>query len=201
MFIVVVVALAAAGYVLIATGRLTLDTGLGRRVRPLGPQIVRIAAPRELVFELIEVPYLSANPPTELREKITVLERSAEMVVAAHRTKSGRFTTVTVESVAFTRPRRVAFRLLRGPVPHVTETFELREVDGGAATELEYRGELGTDFWGAGALWGRIVAERWEAAVDGSLRSLKRSAERMCARAAARDGREAPATDPPSGAT
>lgn len=187
------VALLALGYVLLSTGRLTVDTGWGRRMRPLGPQIVRIEAPRDLVFDHIGVPYLSPNPPRELREKITVLERSADMVVAAHRTRAGWFTTVTVESVTFTRPEQIAFRLLRGPVPYVTELFLLRQVDAGAATELEYRGALGTDLWGPGALWGRIVAGHWERTVAAALLSLKTSAERMAARTAARDGRDTPA--------
>lgn len=184
------VALLAIGFVLLSTGGLTVDTGWGRRLRPLGPQIVHINAPRDIVFDQIRVPYLSVNPPRELREKITVLERSAEMVVAAHRTKGRWFTTVTVESVTFTRPEQIAFRLLRGPVPLVTERFLLREVDAGAATELEYRGELGTDLWGPGALWGRIVAGAWEHAVAAALLSLKTSAELMATRAAARSGRD-----------
>lgn len=187
------VAVIAIGFVLLSTGRLTVDTGWGRRVRPLGPQIVYIKAPRDMVFDHIGVPYLSPNPPRELREKITVLERSADMVVAAHRTKARWFTTVTVESVTFTRPEQIAFRLLRGPVPYVTELFLLRQGDAGAATELEYRGELGTDLWGPGALWGKMVAGHWERAVADALVSLKTSAERMAARAAARDGRDTPA--------
>jgi hypothetical protein len=72
---------------LMSSGRLTLDVGWGRRLRPLGPLFVRIGAPRETVFELIALPYLSANPPAKLRRKIEVLERGTDMVVAAHRTK------------------------------------------------------------------------------------------------------------------
>ena len=41
---------AAAGYVLVVRGALTLDVGLGRRRRPLGPIRVSIAAPRETVL-------------------------------------------------------------------------------------------------------------------------------------------------------
>jgi hypothetical protein len=47
------------------------------------------------------------------------------MVLAAHYTTTGRLTTTTVETVRFQRPHLVTFRLLRGPVPHVLETFEL----------------------------------------------------------------------------
>src|SRR5712691_12229842 len=117
----------AAILALMSLGRLTLDLGLGRRLRPLGPLFVRIGAPRETVFDLITVPYLSANPPAELRRKIEVLERDTDMVVAAHRTNVGRITTITVESVKFTRPDEISFRLLRGPVPFVSERLSLRD--------------------------------------------------------------------------
>lgn len=163
----------------------------GRRVRPLGPQVVRIEAPRETVYELIAVPYLSANPPRELRAKIEILERGSDMVVAAHRTKVGRFTAVTVEAVAFVRPTEIRFRLLRGPVPYVAERFDLREAHGGAVTELEYTGELGTDLGWLGARWGDLVARYWERAVESGLAGIKRSAEEAAARAASRASRSA----------
>ena len=173
-------------FVLLSTGRLTLDTGWGRRMRSLGPQLVRIQAPREMVFDLAGVPYLSQNPPRELRDKVEVLERGDDVVIAAHKTRAGVFTTVTVESVSFTRPERIAFRLLRGPVPFVAERFLLRETEGGAATELEYSGELGTDFWGVGAAWGALVARYWERTVANALESLKVSAERTANRGTVR---------------
>jgi hypothetical protein len=176
----------AAIVALMSLGRLTLDVGWGRRVRPLGPLLVRIGAPRETVFDLIALPYLSANPPAELRRKIEVLERVADMVVAAHRTNVGRITTITVESVKFSRPDEIAFRLLRGPVPFVSERFSLREAEGGRTTELQYNGDLGTDLWALGGWWGDLVARYWERAVGEALASLKRSAEVVATRGAAR---------------
>jgi hypothetical protein len=47
----------------VVTGALTLDLHRGRRTRPLGPQLVEIAAPREVVFDVIASP-TSAGPPT-----------------------------------------------------------------------------------------------------------------------------------------
>ena len=182
-------AMLAVAVVLMSMGRLAVDVGWGRRVRALGPQLVRINAPRETVFELVGVPYLSPNPPRELRSKVEVLERGTDMVVAAHRTKVGRLTTVTVESVTFSRPDEIAFRLLRGPVPFVVEWFRLREIDEGSATELEYSGQLGTDLWGLGARWGDLVAGHWERAVADALASLKMSAEDAAARAETREAR------------
>ncbi len=169
-------------YVFVVTGSLTLDVGLGRRIRPLGPQVVQIRAPREMVFDLVAVPYLAKNPPRAFRDKIEVLHRGEDLVLAAHRTKAGRLTTVTVETVSFERPERIGFRLVRGPVPFVLEQFSLTSIADGAATELAYAGELGTDGWAMGALWGRSVARHWERTVAGSLEALRSSAEDMAQR-------------------
>src|SRR5262245_49172153 len=59
--------LAAAGaaglsYYLVVTGKLTADTGWGRRVRPLGPFSVEVAAPAGTVFDVIAGPYLGRTP-------------------------------------------------------------------------------------------------------------------------------------------
>ncbi len=103
------------------------------------------------------------------------------MVLAAHHTPvaGGRLTATTVETVRFTRPERVGFRLVRGPVPAVTEAFELTEH--GPGTRLEYTGELGTDLWALGRWWGGVVAPRWEATVASSLAAVKQEAERRAA--------------------
>lgn len=170
-------ALTGIGYVLIAGGRITIDTGLGRRTRPLGPFAVRIAAPADTVFDVIAAPYLDRTPRA-MEGKLRVLERGSDMVLAEHFTPvhGGRLTSATVETVTFTRPHRVGFRLVRGPVPHVSEEFILTEDDGW--TELAYSGELGTDFGAAGAWWGHRVAAAWEAAVRRSLASVQTEAER-----------------------
>ena len=179
--VVTIAALAAAagGYALVVSGALTLDIGVGRRTRPLGPIRVAIDAPRETVFEVVAGPYLGRTPRA-MAEKLRVLERSTDMVLAEHFTNiSFGLRATTLETVRFERPERVAFRLVRGPVPHVTETFELRAVESG--TELEYTGELGTDLWRAGALWGNLVARSWEAAVRTSLDGIRAEAERRAA--------------------
>lgn len=165
-------------YVLALRGSLTIDLGVGRSVRPLGPLSWSIAAPRELVFDVISAPYLGRTPRA-LERKLRVLERSESMVLAAHFTPVGPLVTTTVETVRFERPERVHFLLLRGPVPYVVETFELRETDGG--TSLEYSGELGTDLWALGRLWGTATARVWEATVQHSLNAIKAEAERRAA--------------------
>lgn len=166
-------------YALVARGALTIDLGVGRSLRPLGPLAIRIAAPRELVFEVLSAPYLRRTPRA-LEKKLRVLERGDDMVLAEHFTEGRRFVTTTVETVRFTAPTRVDFRLVRGPVPHVVERFELRQDEDG--TELEYTGELGTDLWALGDWWGGVVARRWEAVVRSSLDAVKVEAERRATR-------------------
>jgi hypothetical protein len=165
-------------YALLVRGSLTVDVGIGRTVRPLGPITVRIGAPREVVFDVVASPY-HGKTPRALQSKLRVLERGDDMVLAEHFTPVGPVVTTTLETVRFEAPERVHFRLVRGPVPYVVEQFHLRETD--EATELEYTGELGTDLWAAGRLWAALVAPRWEAAVRGSLAAVAAEAERRAA--------------------
>jgi hypothetical protein len=175
---------AGLGYYLVVTGKLTMDTGWGRRLRPLGPFGVTIAAPAAAVFDIIATPYLGKTPRA-MAGHLRVLQRGKDMVLAEHYTPvhGGRLTAVTLEAVSFDRPRRVAFHLVRGPVPHVVEEFTLTEHDG--ATRLEYSGELGTDFGWAGQWWGERVAAAWEQAVRASFASIQAEAERRARPSAA----------------
>jgi hypothetical protein len=138
---------------------------------------VDIDAPRQVVFDLLAAPYLGRQTRA-MAEKIRVLERGTDMVLAAHRTPvRGPLTAVTTETVRFTPPERVTFRLVRGPVPHVTEAFELTEH--GPRTRVNYHGELGTDLWALGHALGSLVAARWERAVHASLEAVRAEAERQ----------------------
>jgi hypothetical protein len=168
-------AAAGCGYLLVVRGALTLDLELGRRVRPLGPMTRKIEASPEIVFDVIAGPYLGRTPRA-MANKVQVLERGSDMVLAEHYTTTGSITTTTLETVRFERPHRVSFRLVRGPVPHVVESFELRDV--GGQTEFVYAGELGTDLWRIGQRWGDRVAAAWETAVADSLDSIQTEAER-----------------------
>jgi hypothetical protein len=174
--------IAATGYLGLVTAALPIDLGVGRRVRPLGPLTVTIAAPREVVFDVLAQPYLG-RATRAIREKVRVLHAGSDMVLAAHRTPiSGRLAATTVETVRFVRPERVEFRLVRGPVPHVVEEFRL--TGDGSRTELAYRGELGTDLGPIGQRWGNAVAARWERAVGDTLDAVAAEAERRARRRA-----------------
>ena len=197
-YVTVAAGAAAAGYVGLVTGACPLDLGLGRRVRPLGPQQVQMAAPREVVFDVIAEPYLGRTPRA-LADKLRVLEAGSDMVLAAHFTPlGGRLGLVaqTVETVRFTRPERVDFRLVRGPVPHVLEAFVLTEQPAGG-TVLAYQGEIGADLWAVGQRWCELVADRWEQTVAASLAAVKAEAERRAAISTARP-RSRPHQPPPA---
>lgn len=181
-----------AAYVGLVTGRLSLDLGVGRRTRPLGPLVVDIAAPREVVYDVAAAPY-AARRPRAMQEKVQILVRGDGMVLAAHRTPvGGGLVAVTVETVTFDAPARMGFRLVRGPVPHVAETFDLVEIAAlddsaegpstSAGTRLTYSGELGTDLGRAGELWGSLVARSWIATVEASLEGIRVESERRARR-------------------
>jgi hypothetical protein len=163
-------------YVGLVTGRLTLDLGIGRRTRPLGPLHLDIAAPRETVYTVAAAPYADRQTRA-MGEKVEILERAGQMVLAAHRTAVGSgLTAVTVETVTLEPPSRMGFRLLRGPVPHVVETFGFDETAEG--TRLSYSGELGTDLWRLGQVWGDLVARSWMDVVRDSMATIKTESER-----------------------
>ncbi|MGH3424026.1 MAG: SRPBCC family protein, partial [Nocardioidaceae bacterium] len=181
-------ALGAGGYLGLVTGAVPVDLGVGRRRRPLGPLSVDVAAPRELVFDIIAEPYAERSSRAA-QDKVEVLERGQDMVLAAHFTPiRGRLRATTVETVRFERPGRVDFRLVRGPVPHVLETFTLEQH--GDRTHLRYTGELGTDLWGLGERWADVVAPKWESVVREAFAAVKVEAERRRPRSTrAGDGR------------
>jgi hypothetical protein len=157
------------------SGAVTIDSGVGRRVRGLGPVTWEIAADRETVFEVIASSYLGKTPRS-MKDHLDVWERGTDMVLAAHHTRVKCGVTSTVETVHFERPDRINFRLVRGPVPHVREAFVLEAAENGST--LTWVGELGTDYGALGALWGNVVARSWEKAVRSSMNAVVFEAER-----------------------
>ncbi|MGI9156586.1 MAG: SRPBCC family protein [Marmoricola sp.] len=170
-------ALAGGGvYLGLVTGAVPIDLGLGRRLRALGPLSVEIDAPAEEVFDVLAEPY-AVRTSRAVQEKVRVLERGQDMVLAAHYTPiRGRLRATTVETVRFQRPHQIDFRLVRGPVPYVVETFTLEQV--GDQTLLTYTGQLGTDLWRLGERWGDVVSPKWESVVASAFGATKNEAER-----------------------
>lgn len=168
-------ALGYAGFRGLLGGALTLDLGIGRRTRPLGPRTADIAAPPEAVFDIIARPYLHPGPPQD-GDGIRLLATGSDLVLAAHRIPlpDGRV-VATTETVRFDRPGRVEYRLIRGPVPMAAETYEI--VASGGGTHVTYTGTIGTDLWAAGQIWGNLVARRWEAVVTSFLHDVRAEAE------------------------
>ena len=164
-----------SAYRLLARGAVTIDLGVGRRLQPLRPLVETIAASPEVVFDVIAAPYLGRTPRA-LADKLQVWERASDMVLAAHHTQVNSGMTTTLETVRFERPARIDFRLVRGPVPQLVESFHLTPSARG--TEFRWQGELGTDGWQVGQWWGRIVARAWTRAVEDALRQIASEAER-----------------------
>ena len=166
---------ARKAYRLLASGALTLDLEAGRRLQPLGPLLQTIRAPQEVVFDVIAGPYLGKTPRA-LADKLQVWEQGSDMVLAAHFTKVKCGITTTLETVRFQRPDRIDFRLVRGPVPYLVESFLLTANHAG--TELRWQGELGSDLWAIGEWWGGRVARAWTHGVRTSVHELASEAER-----------------------
>ncbi|MCA1696158.1 MAG: hypothetical protein LC749_16345 [Actinobacteria bacterium] len=124
---------------------------------------------------MIAGPYLDKTLRS-MKDHLQVWERGTDMVLAAHYTKVKCGITSTVETVQFDRPGRINFRLVRGPVPHVKESFVLDAA--GSGSSLTWEGELGTDFGPLGELWGNVVARSWEKAVRSSMKAIIAEAER-----------------------
>lgn len=168
---------AAAGlYRLVVSGALTLDLDIGRRRRALGPFDIQIAATPDVVFDVIAGPYLGRTPRA-VADKLKVMQAGTDMVLAEHYTPiRGGLRATTLETVRFTRPVRVEFRLVRGPAPLVIEAFTLEPAPGG--TRLAYNGDLAADGWAAGRWWAEKVGSSWEQAVRASFVGVKAEAER-----------------------
>ena len=170
--------MAGAGglYLGLVTGALTVDLGIGRRTRPLGPIEVTIAASRRLVYDAATAPY-AARTTRVMAEKVTVLERGDGMVLAAHRTPvGGRLVATTVETVAFDPPERIGFRFFADPSrmsPSPSTSPSSTKTPPGS-TKASSAPTCGP----SGSTPGDLVAGAWEATVQASLDSIKAEAER-----------------------
>ena len=134
-------------------------------------------APPDVVFDIVAGPYLGKTPHS-LADKLQVVERGSDLVVADHYTPilGGRFVVTTRETISFEPPHRIAFRLLSGPVAAVEEEYLLAGTDSG--TEFTYRGTLASNLPFLGGWWARANARTWTAAVRASLDEVAAEAGR-----------------------
>ena len=120
-------AIAGMWYYLLVTGKVTLDTGWGRRVRPLGRSSVPITAPAATVFDVIAAPCLGRTPRA-VAAHLRVIAPGTNMVLAGHYTPvhHGRLTGTTLETVTFDRPGRAGFPLAAARCPTSARRFPHR---------------------------------------------------------------------------
>lgn len=161
----------------IASAKRRHDASAGRFQQPLGPITVEIPAPPQVVFDVIAAPYLGKTPRA-MSDKLRVLDRGSNLVVADHYTPilRGKFIVTTRETVYFESPTRVKFRLLSGPVATVDEEYLLDATDSGA--KFTYQGTLTSNLPILGAWWARTNARAWTAVVRTSIEEIAAEATR-----------------------
>jgi hypothetical protein len=149
----------------------------GRCRQPLGPIRLVMAAPPEVVFDVIAAPYLGKTPRA-IADKLQVIDRGSDLAVADHYTPilGGRFIVTTRETVAFQPPHRIGFRLLQGPVAAVEEEYLLQPAEAGTA--FTYQGSLASDLPVLGGWWARVNARTWTDVVRQSLDDIAAEAAR-----------------------
>ena len=82
----------------------------------------------------------------------------------------------TRETVTFQPPKRIAFRLLAGPVAGVEEEYLLEPVEDG--TRFTYRGTLWSNLIIGASVWARMNARAWTQVVQDSVSDIAAEAER-----------------------
>src|SRR4029453_18685172 len=142
-YVTVGAGVAAASYVGLVTGACPLDLGIGRRAG-LSAQGRRDARPAGAGLRRHRRAVPGPDPAGAGRQAAGAGSRQRHGAGGPLHPPRGRLGLVaqTVETVRFTRPEQVDFRLARGPIPHVVEAFLLTEQPAGG-TLLAYRGGSG----------------------------------------------------------
>lgn len=170
------VAVAAVLIVGIARGRITMELGWGRNRMGLRDRRVEIAAPPELVLDLLREAAGGEVPGISKREGTDVIEADGGLIVNESLNDS-RFGLVRArEAVRFHPDGRVTYRHLSGPLPGTEEEFGVHADDAG--TRLTYRGSIPVDFWALGRLVARLlILPEYERLLDRHLEALSKTAE------------------------
>ena len=126
---------------------------------------------------MIAEPYLGRAPRVPA-EKLRVLERGSDMVLAAHFTPLGGgwgWSPRRWRRSGSPGPSGSTSAWSAGWFPRLWRPCAQRA---GGWTRLAYHGEIGADLWGTGQCWCALVARRWEQTVAASLAAVKAEAQR-----------------------
>lgn len=162
-------------------GRIPFDVGLGRSVIRLEPRSVHVRARRPMLFGMLTALGKGGATGVRERDRVEVLEKTDELIVAEWWTDTGRGVTRSVEAIRLYPEERITFRHLRGSFPAANEEFRLEEVETG--TILHHRAEFAIDLGPIGRLAARLYLKpSFERLVDEHMASIKRAAEERAAR-------------------
>ena len=144
--------------------------------------MVRIQAPRELVFQMMSH-FGRGRLPGDNNESSKVLERDDNRLIVEFQTKALFTTYTTVEEVVLFPPKRITFEHLSGPLKYAREEFRFEEVDG-RQTALTHSGEfIWSKFpffgWLGSILYVRPIFER---TLVKHMEQVRRAAEARAAR-------------------
>jgi hypothetical protein len=167
--------LLVGGAALVTRAGLTLDIGIGRRIRPLGPIVLDIAAPPEVVFDVIAAPYLGRTPRA-LRNKLEVIERGADLVLAAHFTPVAPGLTVPrSRPCGSSDPTASRSRSSRG---RCRTCSNATNCDRATSVPRSSTAASSAPTCGHSAAPGAMWSPSWEQTVEQSLESVRTEAER-----------------------
>ncbi|MYC06509.1 MAG: SRPBCC family protein [Chloroflexi bacterium] len=149
---------------------------------PLRPHTVSIAAPRELVFQMLSH-FGRGRLPGDSNESSRVIEQDGDRLMVEFVSETPVGTYTTIEEVRLYPPERITFNHLSGPLRYVSEEFTLEEVDA-RHTDLTHSGEfVWRDVplygWLGGILYIRPVFER---TMVKHMAQIKQAAEARAAR-------------------
>jgi len=97
---------------------------------PLKDHSVTIAAPRELVFQMLSS-FRRGRIQGDDSESSRLISEDGNTKVVEFRTKAGPFTYTTLEEVKLFPPCRITFKHLQGPLHFSEEAFAFEETEEG----------------------------------------------------------------------
>jgi hypothetical protein len=187
----ILAAVAAVIIVQIAQGRISVAVPWGRRDVPLRERQVRIAAPRDLVRDVLTSAARGRTPSLESGERTEVVDGQDGLILNRSLTRS-KFGLVQAMELVRVTEERVAYLHVAGPLPGTSEDFRLEQVNG--ETLLGYRGRIPVSFWALGRAVARLlIVPEYERLLDRHIAALKSTCEELAAR-----GRQGNPDEPPS---